>query len=134
MFVCCNQVQERSQWLCAGFCCVLYTEQRRQLHEQLLDKQQQHRAPFVSKPTLCLAHHRVEPAEFRAADGCELGLFLLNDARWLCWTLNGEMMDTFDIGHYMLPVRDRPMFVSVMAMGGHQQNRWEIGAMDLMSF
>ena len=99
----------------------------------MLKEQEQHQAPFVSKPCLCLAHHRVEPAEFRGLDGCELGLFLLNDARWLCWTLNGQLMDTFNIGEYMESIRGGPLFFSVMAMGGHQQNRWALSAMEMLA-
>ena len=86
----------------------------------------------MSKPTLGLAHHRVDPAEFRGEDGFELGLYLLDDARCLCWTLNGKLMDTFDMGDYLEPVRERDLFLSVMAIGGHQQNRGELSGMEML--
>ena len=85
----------------------------------------------MSKPTLGLAHHRVDPAEFRGEDGFELGLYLLDDARCLCWTLNGKLMDAFDIGDYLEPVRERNLFLTVGA-GGNWHNRWELGGMEML--
>ena len=85
----------------------------------------------MSKPTLGLAHHRVDPAEFRGEDGFELGLYLLDDARCLCWTLNGKLMDTFDMGDYMEPVRERDLFLTVGA-GGNWHNRWELSGMEML--
>ena len=108
-------------------------DEKRQLHEDLLNEQLEHRAPFVTKPCMCLAHHRVDPAEYRGEDGFELGLYLLDDARCLCWTLNGKLMDTFDMGDYMEPVRERDLFLSVMAIGGNRQNRWELSGMEMLA-
>ena len=109
----------------------VFAEGKRQLHERMLRDQKQHKTPFVSKPCLCLATHRVHPAEFRGASGCVLGLFLLDDAHVLCWTLNDRLMDAFSIGSYMEPVRQRKLFLSVMAMGGHQRNDWSLSEMEL---
>ena len=55
----------------------------------------------------------------------------LDDARCLCWTLNGKLMDTFDIGDYLEPVRERDLFLTVGA-GGNWHNRWELSGMEML--
>ena len=37
------------------------------------------------------------------------------------------------LGNYMEPVQHRKLFLSVMAMGGHQQNNWTLSEMELFA-
>ena len=70
-------------------------------------------------------------AALRGDAGFETGLFLADGGRRVRWTLNGQVKAEIDIGDYFAGVDDA--FVTVMAMGGHQHNRWTYSEMSILT-
>lgn len=109
-------------------------QQLREIHENLIKKGE----IFISVPCLQLANRIYRPEEkIREFLGRSrrFGVFLTDDANTLYWTLDGQVMDSFEIAGYFDSSSESVKggaFLSIMGLGCFQRNTWLMDDLDVL--